>query len=284
MHLDMMLATLTFCYILRQFWPGPRGNRSQRWYTALSLFALPPLLLLTTTIAILCMGVQGSMWGLPVGWIGYLSALSCLIYSLSILIFLVWKSWVTLRLVRTYPTLDVIGRSGYLVNSTGLFAGQVGLWQPRLIISQGLLDQLSEAQLDAVLTHEQAHEYYSDTIWFFGLGWLRQISSWLPKTEALWQELLLLRECRADAWAAQQQIEPLLLAETLLFVVTHSSHPPEISCVAFGSDTHANSLEERIEALISPDIGVDHSQERFTAWFWVLLTCLPLLTIPFHVF
>jgi Zn-dependent protease with chaperone function len=81
------------------------------------------------------------------------------------------------------------------------FSALIGFWQPELIVSQGLLNTLDQDHLEAVFKHEQGHYYYRDTFWFFWLGWVRSISAWLPNTEALWQELLLLREMRADRWA-----------------------------------------------------------------------------------
>ena len=53
---------------------------------------------------------------------------------------------------------------------------------------------------------------------FFWWGWLRRLTEWLPHSKELWQELLLLRELRADQWAAQQ-VDPLVLAESLLLMV-----------------------------------------------------------------
>ena len=156
------------------------------------------------------------------------------------------------------------------------FAAQIGFWQPQLVITQGLLDQLSTAQIEAVLTHEQAHLHYRDTFWFFWLGWLRQLTAWLPNTERLWQELLLLREMRADRWAANR-VDPLLLAESLLQMAQAPLLDLENACAA-----NASRLEERIEALLSE---ADTAQPADTArlpWLWVLLAFMPLLTTLAH--
>jgi Zn-dependent protease with chaperone function len=98
------------------------------------------------------------------------------------------------------------------------FAAQVGVWKPQLVVCRGLLEQLDEEHLRAVLAHEEAHRHYGDTLWMFAVGWLRHLSGWLPNTEVLWQELLTLRELRADRWAAQR-VDPLVLGEALVQVV-----------------------------------------------------------------
>ena len=171
------------------------------------------------------------------------------------------------------------GRTARILERPVLFCAQIGFWQPELVVSEGLLQTLTPEGLDAVFAHEQAHYYYRDTFWFFWLGWLRRLTAWLPQTEALWQELLLLRELRADRWAAQK-VDPLLLAETLLLVASHGAIASEDICAAFGCAAPRNRLLERIDALLEP---VDTAPQAGSwSWSWVLLSLLPLVMVPFH--
>lgn len=169
------------------------------------------------------------------------------------------------------------GQASRVLNIPALFAAQIGFWNPELVISQGLLNTLNQDQLAAVLAHEQAHDYYHDTFWFFWLGWLRQLTCWLPNTEALWQELLVVRELRADHWAVQQ-VDPLLLAESLLLVVRAPLTQPEPFCAAFGAG--ADRLAERIEVLLAQPEQFPASEIESWPWLWLLL--LPLLSIMLH--
>jgi Zn-dependent protease with chaperone function len=141
------------------------------------------------------------------------------------------------------------------------------------------LQTLKPEHLEAVLTHEQAHHYYRDTFWFFWLGWLRRITSWLPNTESLWQELLILRELRADRWAAGR-VDALLLAESLLMVVSTPMMGAENFCAAFSRAAPYNRLQERIEALLEQPESP--TQSNLWTWCWVLLALLPLIAVPFH--
>jgi hypothetical protein len=159
------------------------------------------------------------------------------------------------------------------------FSALIGFWQPELIVSQGLLNTLDQDHLEAVFKHEQGHYYYRDTFWFFWLGWVRSISAWLPNTEALWQELLLLREMRADRWAAQQ-VDPLLLAESLLVVISTLPVQSDNCCAAFSCAAPYNRLEERIEALLAEPELI--SQPSLLSWTWLLLAFLPFAAVPFH--
>lgn len=275
MHLGLILMAVAIAWAVRCVGQGS-SQWSDRWQHALSQFLLPPLLLLTTALAVLCMGTQGRMLGLPVGWIGYSLAIGFWGFALAKLLWLLGMGWRSIRQIKALP--QATEQEARLLHSPTLFAAQIGFWHPELVVSEGLLATLDADQLHAVLTHEQAHRHYRDTFWFFWLGWVRQLTNWLPQTEALWQELLLLRELRADRWAAER-VDPLLLAEALLLVVRAPVVAIEDHCAAFGSFDRVDRLTERIDALIAPQPVL---QARAIAWAWLLVAALPLVTLGFH--
>ncbi|NEP63110.1 MAG: M56 family metallopeptidase [Symploca sp. SIO2G7] len=288
MHLLMILAAMGLAWLLRLAWKQPTGNWSQRWQRALLFFLLPPLLLMMTAVAVLCMGPQGAMMGLRTGWLSYWLVFTGVGISLGCCLKLAVEGWQSLQQIRTYPQINLgngeweMGNSSTtarLLENPTLFIAQIGFWQPELVVSQGLLHKLQPEHLEAVLTHEEAHHYYRDTFWFFWLGWVRYFSAWLPNTESLWQELLLLREIRADGWAAQR-VDALLVAESLLMVVSSSVIGTENFCAAFSCAVTRNRLQERIDALLGE---VDYSTpSNIWTWSWVTLALLPLLAVPFH--
>ncbi len=279
MHLVMILGALGLAWFLRCGEFEPMGNWTERWQRALLLFLFPQLLLLMTALAVCCMGPQGQMIGLQAGWLGYLLALGFLGLAGVSGLKLASEGWRSLRQVRTYSEINLDGKLARVLETDVPFSAQMGFWQSSLVVSQGLLKTLDQAHLDAVLAHEQAHYYYRDTFWFFWLGWLRRMTAWLPNTEALWQELLLLRELRADQWAVNQ-VDALLLAESLLQVVSSSMILSEDFCAAFSCSVPRNRLAERIDAILAePESPVESS---FWGWSWVILASLPLVTVPFH--
>ncbi|NET56270.1 MAG: M56 family metallopeptidase [Symploca sp. SIO2E6] len=292
MHLLMMLLALGLAWLLRLAWQPATGNWSQRWQRALLFFLLPPLLLLMTAVAVLCMGSQGEMIGLRTGWLSYWLVFAGVGISLVCCLQLAVAGWQSWRQVRSYPRIVLgsrewgmgngewgIGSTARLLENPTLFIAQIGFWQPELVVSQGLLQALTPEHLAAVLTHEEAHRYYRDTFWFFWLGWVRHFSVWLPNTEVLWQELLLLREIRADGWAAQR-VDALLLAESLLMVVSASVRGAENFCAAFSCTVPRNRLQERIDALLGE---IDYfAPSSIWTWSWLTLVLLPLLAVPFH--
>ncbi|MBF2000446.1 MAG: M56 family metallopeptidase [Synechococcales cyanobacterium M58_A2018_015] len=286
MHMSLMLLAVTAVCLTRLWVFRAALPLVSRWQHTLGLFLFAPLFLLAMAVAILGMGTRGQMLGLPVGWIGYSVSLGFLGVAVGLVLWRGWLGWRSLQQVRTQPAVLVhqasIPMTARVLNTSMPFAAQVGFWQPELVLSQGALVHLSPDQLTAVLTHEQAHLHYRDTFWFFWLGWLRQLTSWLPYTEALWQELLLLRELRADRWAAQQ-VDALLIAEALL-LMTRAPLLDAESCAMFGATAPLHRLEERINALLTDttDADADASSEIHIPWMWLALALLPLFTVMLH--
>jgi Zn-dependent protease with chaperone function len=281
MHSIVLIAMLGLAWGLRYAWTQMSVDRwSDRWHCTMTLFLLPTLLLLTTAIALLWMGPQGQMAGVWGGWVSYCWSIGFLSFSGLCLLKQTWGAWQLLNLVRTYPIADLDGTPIRSIDLDLPYSAQIGFWQPELVISQGLLVKLDSEHRAAVIAHEQAHARYHDTFYFFWLGWLRQITRWLPQTEVIWQELLVLREIRADVWASAQT-DPLLVAEALLLVIQNPPIFPENLCAAFSQMTATSRLDRRIEAILTTTAPID----RLTiwSWAWLLLALLPLLAIPFHI-
>ena len=292
MHLIVSIAILALAWRLRYTWSETGASWSQRWDRTLAIFLLPPLLLFTSAIAIILMGPHGRMVWMVNDWLSYNLAIGFLGMAVFYLLKLAGAGGRMLQQVRTYPTIELNGNSVRLLDLQTPYSAQIGFWEPELVITQVLLDSLGTEHLEAVLAHEQAHYYYRDTYCFFWLGWVRQITAWLPQTESMWQELLVLRELRADRWAADRT-DPLLVAEALLLVVQNTSTFTENFCAAFSQMAPADRLNQRIDALLDLEPALDdrvdvagkenyHRQNQLSAWVWLLLALLPLLAVPFH--
>lgn len=289
MHLIVLLAIFALSWGLRYNWSvDRRATWSQRWDRTLSIFLLSPLLLFTTSISIVWMGPHGRMVWIGNDWISHAVASGFLGCAGLYLVKLTSSGWRLLQQVRTYPTIQLGGKKTRILDLTTPYIAQIGFWQPELVITQGLLDNLGIEHLGAVLAHEQAHYRYRDTYCFFWLGWMRQITTWLPQTEAMWQELLVLRELRADRWASRQT-DPLLVAESLLLVVQNTSIFTENCCAAFSQVTPVDRLNQRIDALLAiatPPLEVSivgrQQPPDLCSWGRLLVAFIPLLAVAFH--
>ncbi|MEM9905579.1 MAG: M56 family metallopeptidase [Cyanobacteria bacterium P01_D01_bin.44] len=278
MHLALVLVSLTFACGLRLSYE-PQGTVVERWHRALIGLLAPILLVVMSAIALLCMGPSGQMVHHWEGWSLYALSIVFVILSLVWLVQLSQKGWQSLRAVQHHPLATVQAYPCRLLESHLPYSAQVGFWKPELVVSQGLLDLLDEPHLQAVLLHEQAHHHYRDTFWFFWLGWLKAITQWLPQTERLWQELLLLREIRADRWASEYT-EPLLLAESLVEVAKAPWLQMSPNAATFSCNVINLRMQERVEALLGQTWQSSRLSVRF--WLWLIAATLPLLIIPFH--
>lgn len=279
MHLVMIVLSLAIAWLLRIETIESQRSWGERWHQALFYFLFPPLLLLTTAISVIAMGFRGEMLGMKASWLSYLISVAFILNAIFLLLKLAYQGDRSIRKVHTYKSQVVIDRTARILETDFPYSAQIGFWHSELVVSQGLLKSLDREHLKAVLTHEQAHVYYHDTFWFFWLGWLRHLTPWLPNTEALWQELLLLRELRADRKAAEQ-IDPLILAESLLKVARDTVQETAILSANFSCTVPKSRLEERIDFLLEEQTLV--SPASWQNWSWTILSFAPLITIPLH--
>ncbi len=288
MHGLLLTVALVSAASLRLLWrfpfrealPTGSGGWNQRWISAMFSFLLPPLLLLTSALALVWMGPHGmgishaegfGTYGLAIGFLGVAIALGL-------------RLWVQARRsigdLQQYPlqVWEELGLQGRLLPLDLPFIAQVGLWSPEIVISQGMLEQLDAEHLRAVIAHEQAHATFHDTFWFFWFGWLRRLTGWLPQTQALWQELLLLRELRADRVAAQRT-DALLLAEALV-VLVRSPMVGRDWLATLNPEALGDRFEERIEAILGSEPLLPIPGWQVGAIVFAGL--VPLLMVPFH--
>lgn len=251
----------------------------KKWGYSLFFFAFPPLILLMTSIVILSMGYQGEMWGMKPSKISFALALSFLIWSLISLIKLSIQLKQTIKHLHQYSQLNIQGKSVRLLNTSFPYAAQVGFWQSELLVSQGLIELLSPEHLSAVISHETAHQKHRDTFFFFWLCWLEKLTFWLPNNQLLWNNLLLLRELRADH-TASQEIDFLLLAESLLRVTESAITETKKFNYDFVCPLINYRLQERIDALIDSNESI--SQFNWSNLIWLILIFIPWITIPYH--
>ncbi len=281
MHSLMLLLALTIAIGLRWFLP----SYQRRWQITLFFFLFPPLLLLMTVISVVCMGYRGQMLGYNSSLISYFSAIIWLVFALFCLIKLSYQTWQTHRDFSSYPLKKITAQKARVLAVDFPYSARVGFWKSELIVTQGLLNLLDQEHLQAVLAHEQAHQEYHDTFWFFWLGWLRSMSSWLPNSENLWSELVFLRELRADKYASGQ-VDYLLLAESLLLVAEKVNQVAEINfsdscCVALNDHSLNNRLLERIDALVESE-NPELPRFNYQVWLLLSLSLAPFLLLPLH--
>lgn len=279
MHLLAVFVVIGLAGIIRSQSNLSQGNWHERWHKALFLLMFPALLILSTAIAVLYMGCHGAMLGMKAGSWGCTISASMLVLALACLAKLAYQANQSIGQLATYKKNIIDGNPAKIIDTELFYSAQVGFWQPELVLSQGLLNAFDQPHIAAVLAHEQAHVYYRDTFWFFWLGWMRSFTAWLPKTQMIWQELLLLRELRADRKAAES-VDFLLIAESLLTVAKHPLQLSPVACANLHDGIVGDRLNERINSLLEQ--SKTGSSNTWQQWGWICLVLLPLFTIPLH--
>ena len=278
MHLFLLIIVLSITYGIRLISKLAKIEEKKQWGLSLFFFAFPPLILLTTCLTIILMGYQGEMWGIKASKLSYYVSLSYLCIAFIILLNNFFKLHQSRQLIKQYPSQKIDNKSIKILDSSFPYAAQIGFWRSQLVVSKGLIELLSDQHLKAVIAHESAHETYKDPFFFFWLFYLKKMAFWMPNNENLWQNLLLLRELRADQTAARE-IDFLLIAESLI-TVTLATHKEKQSLkVALQCPFYDNCLEARINNLIE-----ENNQLKFTWWqiIWLIFIFIPYSFLPFH--
>ncbi|MBD2105836.1 M56 family metallopeptidase [Nodosilinea sp. FACHB-13] len=290
MHSSLLVLTIVVAAVWRWRWRQCDGPWLVRWESALSAFCLPPLMIMLAAAAVLSMGHHGTMMGQVVSPVGCWVSLGILSFATGILAYSLGRATHTAWGLRQYAMVSLPqGEQARCLPIDLPLAAQVGLWRSSLLVSRGWLEQLTAIEQQAMLAHEQAHADHRDPFWFFWLGVVRRFTGWLPNTEALWEELLLLRELRADRQAANTS-DPLVLAELLvkfarqMALVTYSQsseHWLETG-VGFNQALSLTRLEQRVNALVTPDPVAKVSEQRQVKLAWLMVAMLPLVVTWLH--
>lgn len=153
-----------------------------------------------------------------------------------------------------------------LIDSPELLAFSFGLMRPEVYLTRGLMNQLNDEQLAAVMAHEQVHCANRDGLRQFLVQLL------FPPTglhNTLADDLRAAAEQRADSIAARGAVQRLSLAETLVHVQRLAMQR------ASGVGRIDAGLEQRVQALLNP--GIERWAYRLAPVSITVLLVLALL-------
>ncbi len=189
-------------------------------------------------------------------WLAIGLLLGGVAYALVRLTRTLWRSRVVARLAATpAATASSAVASRVVARATGLglptapvvtgldghaAAFTIGLFRPRIVVAQTVVEALTDAELDALLLHEAAHVRRCDPLRLVAAGFCRDLLFFLPVSHALFRLALEAQERAADD-AAAARVGPLEVAGALLMFLKLARREPEVGAApaAAGADPEA---------------------------------------------
>lgn len=170
-----------------------------------------------------------------------------------------------------------------IVPRTGGPAFTVGLVRPVVVLSQRLVDQLDNEELEAVLAHEMAHIIRGDhrKKWLSVL--LRDVLLFTGLSGVAFSRLQAQVELLADSDAATATGRPLTLASAIVKSLRLRSQPGGWSLRVLDSFLPAltgSDAAERVGRLVAgPSAGIERSRAGVwvALWLWTMVTSIALL-------
>jgi hypothetical protein len=142
-------------------------------------------------------------------------------------------------------------------------------------VPENAFAELTPAQWDWVLRHEEEHRRAGDPLTAWLLGWLRVLYWWNPFFHGLLQQWTQAREEICDAAAVAAGADPCAYAE-LLLAVAATPHPAP-GTFHMATSQPARRLKARLAALLAGHRVSPRTGWEFQAAFAILATALLLL-------
>lgn len=163
-----------------------------------------------------------------------------------------------------------------VVASKESIALTMGFFRPVIIISTGLIQLLDEAELEAVIRHEEFHLNQYDSVRTFFTYFLFKTMWYLPILKWCHQYYRTSREVLADQYAVTRTGSAIGLGSALLKLIKHNPAQQMSFAHASFADT---PLNVRIQSLIDPQIKAGLRPPLFASMvsLHVLLLLIALL-------
>lgn len=168
-----------------------------------------------------------------------------------------------------------------VICSTHPVAMTIGFFNPKIILSTGLLGLLEEKEVEAVIHHEQHHKDHYDPLKNFLLHLFAAVMWYIPILKWLQQRHKILTEVLADNYAIKRLGTSVTLGNALMKLLKNGySTQMSFSYVSF-ADT---SINYRIKKLIDPKTEFSMKlpiTSTIISLFMIVLLCAMFVVVLF---
>lgn len=152
--------------------------------------------------------------------------------------------------IARYAYRDAV-REAWIVPVESALCLSAGLLNPRLLLSKGLIEATTPAELEIMLAHERAHARRRDSLQRLLAGVASAFM--LPSVrERLIAAVELAAERACDEDAVQSDGDRVRVAEAILAHERRMQAVSSLGCAALAAGFGASSVPERVAALLSP--------------------------------
>lgn len=188
-------------------------------------------------------------------------------------------------LLKEKESHTVVDEEAMVIQKKGPLLALTGIFRPRMVISRGVLTELSKEQLDVAVKHEMAHRDSRDNLKRLLLVLSPEFFPFAKGFMALEKTWVRLSEWAADDEAVQGDSQRALSLATALLRVARMGAQPQLSILHTSLLPEDQDLSARVDRLLcveSLPIGeVPRSQSRAIVRGICLVVCaLALAGIP----
>jgi Zn-dependent protease with chaperone function len=164
-----------------------------------------------------CLGVVRDVAAHPLDHWPRIAAAMLLVAVLIRLVVALTSTLVEMRAVSSALLKRAAGVRGrvHVVASSQPFAMTVGVIGPRIVVSTGLLSELSPAERSAVIAHERAHIAGAHPLVLVAVRTIDRALGWIPPVRAATGSILVGLEVAADGAAVAAVGDPMIVARAL---------------------------------------------------------------------
>ena len=177
-----------------------------------------------------------------------------------------------------------LDRKTYLIKNRKRFAFCLGIRNPRIYLSTGLVNIITTKELEAVLRHERYHLNNRDTLTMFVAAIGESLLPFFPLLSDFLHNYRIEREIEAD----KEAVRGLGNSYPLISVLKKLLTTPSLATMTVSAIADEDTLESRIKALVKKDYRFKEFKAKhiiislFSAFIMSVIMLAPVQAVEVH--
>lgn len=174
-----------------------------------------------------------------------------LLFTVIIMSKRIWKQFFySKRLKRNLVSITRKGKQVYVLSTLQITAFTIGLFRPKIVISEGMFQAFSEEEIDAIVLHEEYHQKNRDPLKLFFFTLLAEGMMYIPILKGMLQRYHVYQELSADKYAMQKMKSSFELGSALLKLIKIKTMENQCITASFAK----TAINLRIEQVLNEKV------------------------------